>query len=195
MWQQLMPAFRITIVFTALTGFVYTAVITGIAQLVLSHEANGSLVTRGGQTVGSELLGQSFSRPEYFRGRPSAAGNIIENDASASGGSNLGPTSQKLTDRIKGDVAEYRNANPSATIPLPADSVTASASGLDPHVSPANAALQVARVAAARGASPDAIKSLVDRHTGSRTLGVLGEPRVNVLALNLALDQAFPVKR
>jgi K+-transporting ATPase ATPase C chain len=194
MWQQFMPAFRITVVFTVLTGL-YTGVVTGIARVIFSHQANGSVVYRNGQIVGSELLGQSFSRPEYFHGRPSAAGNINKNDASASSGSNLGPTSQKLIDRIKGGVKEYRQANPTATGQLPADSVTASASGLDPHISPANAAFQVARVAAARGTSPDAIKGLVDRQTELRTLGVLGEPRVNVLALNLALDQAFPVKR
>jgi potassium-transporting ATPase KdpC subunit len=195
MWQQIMPAFRITIVFTVLTGVIYTGVITGIAQVIFSHQANGSVVSRNGQIVGSELLGQSFTRPEYFHGRPSAAGNINENDASASSGSNLGPTSQRLIERVKNGVAEYRKVNPAATGQLPADAVTASASGLDPHISPANAALQVARVAAARGASPNAIEALVGRHTEPRTLAVLGEPRVNVLALNLALDQALPVKR
>jgi K+-transporting ATPase ATPase C chain len=193
MWQSIMPALRMTIVLTVLTGLVYPGVVTGLAKLIFPHQANGSLIVQDGQVVGSELIGQTFTKPEYFQGRPSAAGNGY--DASASRGSNLGPTSQKLMDRVKGSVAEVRRANPGATGQLPADSVTASGSGLDPHISPATAAMQVVRVAAARGAAPDAVQSLVDRHTESRDLGILGEPRVNVLALNLALDRNFPAKR
>ena len=193
MWQQIMPALRMTIVLTVLTGLVYPGVVTPLAQLIFPHQANGSLITRGGQITGSELIGQNFTRPEYFQGRPSAAGNGY--DASASSGSNLGPTSQKLMDRVKGSVADFRKANPAATGELPADSVTASGSGLDPHISPATAVLQVERVAAARGVANDVIQALVDRHTESRDLGVLGEPRVNVLMLNLDLDGSFPARR
>lgn len=193
MWQSIMPALRMTIVLTVLTGLVYPGVVTGLAKLIFPHQANGSLIMQNGRVVGSELIGQTFTRPEYFHGRPSAAGNGY--DAGASGGSNLGPTSQKLMDRVKGSVAEVRKANPGAPSRLPADSVTASGSGLDPHISPATAALQVARVSAARGAAPDAVQTLVDRHTASRDFGILGEPRVNVLALNLALDQTYPMNR
>jgi K+-transporting ATPase ATPase C chain len=192
MWQQGMPAVRMTIVLTVLTGLVYPGVVTGIAQLIFPHQAKGSLLSRNGQVVGSELIGQNFTRPEYFQGRPSAAGNGY--DASASSGSNLGPTSKKLMDRVTASVADFRKNNAGASDPLPADSVTASGSGLDPHISPATAELQIARVANARGASPDAIRELVGQHTEGRDLGVLGEPRVNVLALNLALDQNFPTK-
>jgi potassium-transporting ATPase KdpC subunit len=193
MWQQIMPALRMTIVLTVLTGLIYPGVVTALSQLLFPHQANGSLISQKGQIVGSELIGQNFTRPEYFQGRPSAAGSGY--DAGASSGSNLGPTSQKLMDRVKGSVTEYRKANGGAEGQLPADSVTASASGLDPHITPANAAMQLPRVAAARGVSSAEINNLVSRYTEGRDLGVLGEPRVNVLALNLALDQAFPVKR
>ncbi|MCI0744558.1 MAG: potassium-transporting ATPase subunit KdpC [Verrucomicrobia subdivision 3 bacterium] len=194
MWQQLTPALRMMIIFTVLTGLVYPGVITGLAQLIFSRQANGSLVSRNARIVGSELLGQSFTKPEYFHGRPSAAGDINENDASASGGSNLGPTSQKLIDRVRASVADIRKSNPDATGALPGDSVTAWGSGLVPHISPATAELLVARVARARAASPDAIRQFVQQHTERRDFGVLGEPRVNVLALNLALDERLPVK-
>ena len=193
MWQQILPALRMTIVLTILTGLVYPGVVTGLSQLIFPHQAKGSLISVNGRVVGSELIGQNFTQPQYVQGRPSAAGSGY--DASASSGSNLGPTSQKLIDRVKGSIAEYRKANPESPGQLPADAVTASGSGLDPHVTPANAALQTTRVAAARGVSPEAVKDLIDRYTEGRDLGVLGEPRVNVLRLNLALDQAFPVKR
>jgi K+-transporting ATPase ATPase C chain len=195
MWQQILPALRITIVFTVLTGLVYPGVMTGLAQLIFSHQANGSVISRNGRIIGSELLAQSFTRAEYFHGRPTAAGNINENDASASSGSNLGPTSQKLIDRVKGSISDIQKNNPGVTGPLPADSVTASGSGLDPHISPATAEMQVARVAGARGTSVDAVREVVRQHTEGRDLGVLGEPRVNVLLLNLALDERFPLKK
>jgi K+-transporting ATPase ATPase C chain len=193
MWQQVIPALRMTIVLTLLTGLVYPGVVTGLAQLIFPHQAKGSLISRNGQVIGSELIGQNFTRPEYFQGRPSAAGNGY--DASLSSGSNLGPTSQKLMDRVKASAAEVRKNNPGISGSLPADSVTASGSGLDPHISPATAELQVLRVAGARGVSPDAVRNLISRHTESRDLGVLGEPRVNVLALNLALDERIPVRK
>lgn len=193
MWQQFIPALRITLVMTFVTGLLYPALVTGIAQLVFPKEANGSLVVRNGQVIGSELLGQSFTRPEYFHPRPSAAGNGY--DASASGGSNLGPTSSKLLDRVKQSVAAFRTANPESGSQVPADAVLASASGLDPHISPENAATQVSRVAKARGVEPGLVIGLVTKTQEGRDLGVLGEPRVNVLGLNLALDERFPVRR
>ena len=192
MWQQLMPAFRMTVVLTLLTGLVYPGAVTTLAQLLFPHQANGSLISRNGQVAGSQLIGQNFTRPEYFQGRPSAAGSGY--DASASSGSNLGPTGQKLMDRVKAGAAEYRKANGAAAGMLSADSVTASGSGLDPHISPANAAAQVGRVAAARGVAASVIQDLVTRHTESPDLSLLGEPRVNVLLLNLALDEQFPTK-
>jgi K+-transporting ATPase ATPase C chain len=193
MWQQLIPALRITLVMTVVTGLVYPALVTGIAQILFPEQANGSLVVRNGRVIGSKLIGQQFTRPEYFHPRPSAAGKGY--DAAASSGSNLGPTSTALLDRVKKSVAEYREANPEFSGDVPPDSVLASGSGLDPHITPANAEAQAARVAQARGAAPDSIRELVRRHTENRDLGVLGEPRVNVLRLNLALDEAFPAKR
>lgn len=193
MWQELFPALRITLALTLLTGLAYPLLITGVCQALFPRQANGSLMERDGKVIGSALIGQSFARPEYFRPRPSAAGNGY--DASLSGGSNLGPTSKKLIDRVTADVAAVRKDNPSVSSALPADMVTASGSGLDPHISPANAALQMARVAAARHTSPDAVQRLVAAATEGPDLGVLGEPRVNVLLLNLALDRDLPVSR
>lgn len=188
-----MPGLRMTLLFTVLTGIVYPGVITGLCQLLFPAQANGSLLMKGGKVVGSALIGQNFTKAEYFQPRPSAAGSDGY-DAAASSGSNLGPTSQKLIDRTKASVAKVRADNPSHRGPLPADLVTASASGLDPHISPASAKLQVARVAAARHVSAADIDRLVDEFVEGRDLGILGEPRVNVLQLNLALDGRFPVK-
>jgi potassium-transporting ATPase KdpC subunit len=193
MWQELIPALRITLVMTLFTGLLYPALVTAIAQLIFPNQANGSLMMRNGQVIGSELLGQAFTRPEYFHPRPSAASEGF--DAAASGGSNLGPTSSKLLDRVKESVAGYRTSNPSAGSQVPSDAVLASASGLDPHISPDNAALQVSRVAKARGVEPGIIMDVVRKTQEGRDLGVLGEPRVNVLRLNLALDERFPARR
>lgn len=191
MLQQLVPAFRAMLLFTVLTGLVYPGVVTGVCQALFHNQANGSLVTANGQVLGSSLLGQNFSKPEYFHPRPSAAGNDGY-DPTASSGSNLGPTSQKLYDRVKASADQYRKENPSFTGPIPSDALTASASGLDPDISPANATAQAARIAAARGASLDAVQGLIAAHTEGRDLGFLGEPRVNVLTLNLDLDRQFP---
>ncbi len=190
MWKQMLPGLRMTLLLTALTGLAYPGLVTGICQVLFPGQANGSLVTRGGGVVGSALIGQNFTKPGYFQPRPSAAGNDGY-DAANSSGSNLGPTSKKLADRVKASVEAFRKDNPGAGGPLPADLVTASASGLDPHISPASAAAQVARVAQARGATADEINQLVARFTEGPDLGFLGEPRVNVLLLNLALDQNY----
>jgi K+-transporting ATPase ATPase C chain len=172
-----------------LTGLAYPFAITGLAQGVFHRQANGSIVSRDGMPVGSSLVGQDFSDPRYFHGRPSAAGTDGY-DASASSGSNLGPTSRALADRVASDVARIRAEDGLASdARIPVDAVTASASGLDPHISPAYAALQVARVAHARGVPESAVLALVNRFTDGSTFGVLGEPRVNVLLLNLALDE------
>ncbi len=191
--KQLMIAIKATLLLTVLTGLLYPLAVTGLAQILFPHQANGSLKVVNGKTVGSELIGQSFTKPEYFHGRPSAAGNGY--DGLNSGGSNYGPTNQKLADRVSDDVKKFRAENPSYTGAVPADLVTASGSGLDPHISPASAEVQVARVATARGVSADTIRQLVAAHTEGRQYGLFGEPRVNVLELNLALDQAAPARK
>jgi K+-transporting ATPase ATPase C chain len=191
MWQQILPGIRIKIFMTVVLGILYPLAITGISQMLFPHQANGSLVTVGGKVVGSELIGQNFAKPEYFQPRPSAAGNDGY-DPTASGGSNYGPTSQKLVDRVKASIDKFRKDNPDYTGPIPADLVTASGSGLDPDISPDSAAAQTARVAKARGVSADQLSKLVAQFTEAPDLGLLGEPRVNVLKLNLALDEQFP---
>jgi potassium-transporting ATPase KdpC subunit len=191
MWNQILPGLRINIFATILFGIVYPLVITGICQVAFPRQANGSLIVSDGKVIGSELIGQNFTRPEYFQPRPSAAGNDGY-DATSSSASNLGPTNQKLIDRVKASVEKFRKENPDYKGPIPADLVTASASGLDPHLSPDSAMAQAARVAKARGASQDQIAQLITQSTEPPSLGLLGEPRVNVLKLNLALDQRFP---
>jgi K+-transporting ATPase ATPase C chain len=191
--SELKPAILITIVLTILTGILYPLAMTGVAQALFHKQANGSLIVRNGTVIGSEIIGQNFTKPEYFHPRPSAAGSNGY-DATASGGSNLGPTNPALADRLNKDAAQFRKDNPDFSGPIPADAITTSASGLDPEISPANALAQAARVAQARQASKDAVENLIRANTQQRDLGVLGEPRVNVLKLNLALDQSFPAK-
>jgi potassium-transporting ATPase KdpC subunit len=192
MWRQMLPALRMTLVLTVLTGLIYPGIVTGLCQMLFPNQANGSLVYKDGKVIGSTLIGQNFSKPEYFQPRPSAAGNGY--DATASSGSNLGPTNQKLVDRVKASVDKFRKDNPNFTGTIPADLLTASGSGLDPHLSPESADAQVERVAQARGASPQDIRSLVAQLTEGRDLGFLGEPRVNVLKLNQALDERYAHK-
>ncbi len=187
------PAFRMTLFLTILTGLIYPAVITGICQVLFKDKADGSLILRGGQVIGSQLIGQSFTKPRYFQPRPSAAGNNGY-DATASQGSNLGPTSRRLFERVKTAAEQFRKDNPKFRGAIPADALTASGSGLDPEISVANAEAQSARVAAARGTSVDEVRALVARGTEKRHLGFLGEPRVNVLGLNLALDRKWPAR-
>lgn len=183
----LRPALTLFIVLSIVTGLLYPLLVTGVAQTAFPHQANGSLITQGGKTVGSELIGQSYTEPGHFWGRPSATAPMPYN-ASASGGSNLGPTNPALTDAVKARIEALRAADPGNTRPVPVDLVTASASGLDPQISPAAADYQAARVAKARGLPLAQVQALVQQHTESPWLGVLGEPRVNVLALNLALE-------
>ena len=175
------------LIFTVLTGLLYPLVVTGIAQLVFPSQANGSLISSNGQTVGSSLIGQQFDDPKYFWGRLSATGPYPYN-AAASSGSNLGPTNPALLDEVKARIAALKAADPTNTQPIPVDLVTSSGSGLDPNISVAAALYQLPRVAKARGLSEAALRTLVDKYTQGRQLGFLGEPRVNVLELNLALD-------
>lgn len=184
-------AIRTTIVTIVFTGLVYPFVMTGVAQILFPWRANGSLVTdEKGQVIGSELIAQGFANPAYLQPRPSAAGEKGY-DAANSSGSNLGPTSKKLQDRIKEDLKRLKEENPDAAGPVPADLVTASGSGLDPHVSPQGALWQVPRIAKARGVAPERVKAVIDANIEGRTFGILGEPRVNVLLVNLALDRQF----
>jgi potassium-transporting ATPase KdpC subunit len=194
MWKQMLPGLRMTLLMTVLTGLVYPSAVTVLCQILFRSKANGSLITRNGRAVGSALIGQSFTRPEYFQPRPSAAGSEGY-DSSASGGSNLGPTSRKLMDRVKRTVEKLGTDNPAHTGPWPADLATASASGLDPHLSPASVEVQVDRVAKARGISPERVRQVAGQFREGRDLGFLGEPRINVLRLNLALDEKFPLRR
>ena len=190
MKKELVIALRMTVATLVLTGLVYPLAVTGLAQVLFPWRANGSVVSAQGRVVGSELIGQGFESPAYFQSRPSAAG-ATGYDAANSAGSNLGPTSQKLRDRVAADVARLRNENPQAPAEVPIELVTTSASGFDPHLSPAAARWQIARVAAARGVPVGDVSALVDARTEERTFGFLGEPRVNVLLLNLELDARF----
>jgi len=187
--KTLRSALGLFLVLTLVTGVIYPLLVTGIAALTMSARAGGSIIVRDGRAVGSELLGQPFSDPRYFWSRPSATGPQPYNGASSSG-SNLSPTNPALLDAIKARVQALRDADPGNTAPVPVDLVTASGSGLDPHISPAAALYQVPRVARARGVPEAGLRALVAAHTEGRTFGILGEPRVNVLALNLALQSA-----
>jgi K+-transporting ATPase ATPase C chain len=186
MKKNLIISVLMTIVTTVLLGLVYPLVVTALAQVLFHDKANGQLITRNGAVVGSHIIGQPFVSAGYFHSRPSAAGNGY--DAANSGGSNLGPTNQKLVDRINTDVATDQADNPG--VPVPVDLITTSASGLDPHITPAAAEYQVKRIAKTRGMSEDQVRTLVAQHTEQRQWGFMGEPRVNVLELNLALDHA-----
>jgi potassium-transporting ATPase KdpC subunit len=187
MFKELRSAIMVFIALSVMTGIAYPLVVTGIAQVIFPHQANGSLIVQGDKTVGSELLGQSFDDPKYFWGRPSAT-SAFPNDASSSTGSNYGPTNPAQFDAVKGRLEAIHKAQPDDTRAVPVELVTTSASGLDPHISPAAAEFQLTRIAKARGVSKEEIRRLVAANTESRTFGLLGEPRVNVLKLNLALD-------
>lgn len=188
MKDQLRPALTMLLLLTVLTGMVYPLTVTGLAQVFYPDQANGSLIVREGKVVGSKLIGQHFDKPEYFWSRPSATAPFPYN-AAASGGSNLGPTNRALIEAVKARVVTLRAADPGNDLPIPVDLVTASGSGLDPHISPAAAQYQIRRVARARGLDEAVVRDLVVQHTEGRQLGVLGEPRVNVLLLNLALGE------
>jgi len=190
MVKHLWTATLMTVVTTVLLGIAYPLAITGLAQVLFPEQANGQLIERDGKVIGSRIIGQPFSSPGYFYSRPSAAGSGY--DAAASSGSNLGPTSKKLIDRVAADVARLQKDNPAA---VPIDLVTTSGSGLDPHISPAAAEFQVARVARQRGLDEAAVRELVAVHTKGRQFGILGEPVVTVLLLNLALDERSPMRR
>jgi len=191
MKKNLITAVLMTIATTVLLGIIYPLVVTGLAKLLFPNQASGQLIQKDGKIVGSRIIGQTFAGPGYFHTRPSAAGNGY--DAGNSGGSNLGPTNQKLVDRVKSDVARLQAENPGQ--PVPIDLVTTSGSGLDPDISPAAAEFQVPRVARERGISEDQVRQLIQKHTTGRQLGFLGEPRVNVLELNLDLDALRPMQK
>ena len=198
MLREIRPAIMFIVALTVITGLVYPLAMTGIAGVLFPHRAQGSLIERDGKVVGSELIGQEFTSDKYFHGRPSATTAPDPADATKtvpapynaanSGGSNLGPTNKALIERVQGDVDKLKQENPS--VPVPIDLVTTSGGGLDPHISPAAALFQVPRVAKTRNMPEDRVRQLVDEHTEARTLGLLGEPRVNVMALNLGLDRA-----
>jgi K+-transporting ATPase ATPase C chain len=189
MFTQFLPALRALAVLTLLTGVLYPLLVTGIAQLAFPRAANGSLIVADGKSVGSSLIGQPFDDPKYFWGRPSATSPMPYNGA-ASSGSNQGPRNPALADAVRDRIKALRDADPGNVAPVPVDLITASGSGLDPHISVAAAEYQSARVAKARGLPIDKVQSLVSAHTDGRTFGLLGEPRVNVLAMNLALDRS-----
>jgi K+-transporting ATPase ATPase C chain len=191
MKKNLLTAILMTLATTILLGIIYPLVLTGIAQVLFPRQANGQLIQKNGKVVGSAIIGQAFAGPGYFHSRPSAAGNGY--DAANSNGSQFGPTNHQLIDRVKADVAALQVENPG--VPVPIDLVTASGSGLDPHISPAAAAFQVPRIARERGTGWEQLQGLVAKHTEGRQLGFLGEPRVNVLELNLELDEKFPLKK
>lgn len=193
MVKHLLPAFRMTLLLTVLTGLIYPALVTGLCQALFPYQAKGSLIARNGVVTGSALIGQNFAAPQYFHPRPSAAGSNGY-DATASGASNLGPTSQKLADRVKASVAQFREENPTYKGPIPSDAVTTSGSGLDPDISVVNAEAQADRVARARRISRDRVLAVIGQNTSARGLGFLGEPGVNVLKLNLALDEKYPAR-
>jgi len=190
-FSHILPALLFTVVSVVALGLVYPAVIWLIGVVAFPHQANGSLITSNGKLIGSALVGQTFTKPQYFHGRPSAAGKN-GNDPTQTGGTNLGPTSKKLIDSIAAAVTALKKENPDATGPIPSELVTSSASGIDPDITPEGAYYQIPRVAKARGVSQDTIRAIVDAHVQGRTLGILGEPHVNVLELNLALDASKP---
>lgn len=192
MFALVRPALASLGLFTVLLGLAYPLAITGLAQGIFPHQANGSLIRLDGRVVGSELIGQTFTASQYLHGRPSAAGSD-DYDASASSGSNLGPLNEDLAKRTEVSAAALRAEAGAGAIP--ADAVTTSASGLDPHISPANAEMQIARIAAARGVPAEQVRALIGRHVEDRTFRVLGQPRVNVLETNLALDAAYPARQ
>ncbi|VVE36528.1 potassium-transporting ATPase subunit C [Pandoraea pneumonica] len=187
----LRPMLSLFVVLSVITGLVYPLVVTGVGRVAFSREASGSLIYKDGKAVGSSLIGQNFDEPKYFWGRLSATAPMPDNGL-ASGGSNYGPLNPALADAVKARIAALREADPTAVLPVPADLVTASASGLDPEISPAAAAYQITRVAKARGLTPEAVQALVAQNTQGRQWGIFGEPRVNVLKLNLALDGMAP---
>jgi potassium-transporting ATPase KdpC subunit len=191
MKKNLVISVLMTIATTILLGIIYPVVVTGLAQVIFPHKANGQLIQKDGKIVGSSIIGQGFAGAGYFHSRPSAAGNGY--DAANSAGSNLGPTNQKLIDQVKGDVAAAQADNPGKEVPI--DLVTTSASGFDPHITPASAEFQLQRIARERGTSIDQIRALVAKHTEGRQFGFLGEPRVNVLELNLDLDERFRARK
>jgi potassium-transporting ATPase KdpC subunit len=190
--KNLVTAILMTIVTTVLLGLIYPLVVTGIAQVIFPDKANGQLIERNGQVIGSRIIGQPFTSPGYFRSRPSAAG-ANGYDAAGSAGTNYGPTNKKLIDRVKADAENLQAENPGK--PVPVDMVTTSASGLDPHISPAAAEFQIPRVAKERGMSEDGVRRIVAEFTEGRQFGFLGEPRVNALLLNLALDERNPMNK